>query len=508
MSQLTDRVTDRSEVGVPASKAKIVVRIVALVVLFASAPVYEAIHATAILAPAVWVHLRTGLWMLQTHSIPRSSLFSQYPAMSWSDSSWVFDVLLAAAYRLVGLRAIPIVLMLLKVAVAVSAFLLARAGKAPFWTAVVLSAVAQYVIAGLQPLPYAVSIVLFAVELMLLVRSRQNGEVRELFWLPALFFLWANLDIQFIHGLILLALFLAALAMEQVIRSMGKPWISESVRPVAPGRASAVAAISLVATLGTPYTIHLLPTARALYSPVSFQFFAEMSAMSFRRPQDFVLMLVVMAAFLSLGRRRSLDLFELIILLAGTVIAFRVQRDGWVALLPAIAIISDRLVRGEGSEESRKEIPVPRGPVGAAVAAVVSIAAVLSPGQKILMDKIDQNYPVKACDYIRENHLPFPLFNAYVWGSFITWYLPEYPVAVDNRSELYGDRILDAYFGIVGGKQLLESDATVSPNGTLLLERNSGMARAFNTLEVLKTKYKLVYSDDLASVYVRQQTVP
>ena len=78
------------------------------------------------------------------------------------------------------------------------------------------------------------------------------------------------------------------------------------------------------------------------------------------------------------------------------------------------------------------------------------------------MDKIDQVYPVKACDYIRNNGLPQPLFNAYSWGSFLTWYLPQYPVAVDSRVELYGNRLLESYFSVVSGKERLETEGIVS----------------------------------------------
>jgi hypothetical protein len=134
---------------------------------------------------------------------------------------------------------------------------------------------------------------------------------------------------------------------------------------------------------------------------------------------------------------------------------------------------------------------------------VTVICAALSlPGNRALMNRIDQLYPVKACDYIRNNSLPQPLFNAYSWGSFLTWYLPQYPVAVDSRVELYGDHWLQSYFDVVSGKQRLETAGRVSPTGTLLLERQSAMAKALTNLPLLEEKYKLVYSDDLASVFV------
>ena len=315
------------------------VRILALTVLFGAAAVYEAIHVSAILASGVWVHLQTGLWILQNHAFPHTGLFSQYSNLPWHDASWSFDVLLGLMYRAFGLRAIPFLLMLLKVALAATTFLLVRAGRADFWTAVALSAAAQYVIYGLQPLPYVFSILFFAVELILLLRSRQTGSM-DLYRLPLLFLLWANVDIQFVLGLTLLLLYLIALGIEELIRGADKPWVSDAVRRVDLKRAGVMALLSLLMTFATPYTINLLPNSfSSLYSHATFEYFAEMSAMTFRHPQEFVLMLLVMAGFLSLGRRRSLDVFSLLVLMAGTAIAFRLQRDGWLAVLPAIAII-------------------------------------------------------------------------------------------------------------------------------------------------------------------------
>jgi hypothetical protein len=483
------------------------VRLIVLVALFSGASVYEAAHVSAVSTPEVWSHLRTGMWIVQSRSIPHSGLFSQSANLTWNDSTWGFDAVLAVMYHFFGLRAIPILLMVFKAALAIVTFSLARAGRAKFWSAVVLSAVAQYVLRHLQPLPYVFSILFFAVELRLLTRSRQTGAARDLFWLPFLFVIWANLHIQFVAGLLLLALFLIAGFVEEALRKHGVTWLNNRIHPLPLKHASIVAALSLLATLLTPYSFHLLPRAfGALYSHVAFEHFSEMASMSFRRPQEFALMLLVMTAFLALGRRRSLSLFELLALLAGTLVAFRIQRDGWLAVLPALAVLSDGFL----FEDHERESSPGRGPgreLGRAAAltvAAVVIAAFCLPGQKRLMDKMNPYFPVKACDYIRENRLPQPLFNAYTWGSFITWYLPEYPVTVDSRVELYGNDMLAEYFDIIGGKKLLESEPMVAHAGTLLLERQSAMAKALTNLPALSAQYRLVYSDDIASVFVPQ----
>lgn len=488
-----------------SSKGRATVRLVALVVLFSTAAVYESTRLSALAGSEVWVHLRTGTWMLENHAIPRTGLFSQYSTLMWNDSSWGFDLLLGTAYKIFGLRAIPILLMLLKAAVAVLTFLLAYSGRGGFWKAAALSALAQYGISGLQPVPYELSVLFFAIALQLLVSSRHSGSARRLYWLPLLFLLWANLHIQFVAGLVLLGLFVGASLVEHWLRAMDVRWLSPRIVPLPLIQVSAIAVLCVLATFATPYGFRLLPDfLKSQYSEVGFVHFSELASMGFRRPQDYVVMLLVMSAFLALGRRRSLEFFELLALLGGTAIAFRIQRDVWLAVLPAIAVISGTsLWQHHENETQRATAPAWRWPAVAVVSAMVLvIAGFRLPDRNGLMNRIGQNFPVKACDYIASNKLSQPLFNDYSFGSFLTWYLPAYPVVADSRVELYGDDILGKYFDVVGGKERLDSDPMVARAGTLLLQRNSAMAKALTSLPALRAQYQLVYSDELADVFV------
>ena len=71
----------------------------------------------------------------------------------------------------------------------------------------VLTAIAIYLLAGLPLRSSVASAVLFAVMLRLLTDAGSTNS-RRLYFLPPLFLLWSNLDIQFVYGLITLFLFL------------------------------------------------------------------------------------------------------------------------------------------------------------------------------------------------------------------------------------------------------------------------------------------------------------
>ena len=111
---------------------------------------------------------------------------------------------------------------------------------------------------------------------------------------------------------------------------------------------------------------------------------------------------------------------------------------------------------------------------------------------------------MKACDFIRANQLPGPLFNAYSWGGFLIWYLPEYPVSIDGRLNLYGDEINERYFKVTDGTQRLETDPSFTGAQIILLERNSAMLKALTTLPVLRVQFRVAYQDEVAAVLVRQ----
>ena len=200
--------------------------------LFSAGGLYEVAHRrslTAISNGDFWWHLRIGLWMLENHAVPRSGLFSQMSAQTWAASSWLYEVLVAAGYKLFGLRFLPLLATTGKTALAVVTFLLAGGLRGRFWTAVLLSAAAQYVLGSMQPSPVLFSALAFAVELLLLMEYRATGDVRLLYWLPLIFLIWANFDAQFVYGILALLLFLGACFIEQRGARAGAAWTEQAI---------------------------------------------------------------------------------------------------------------------------------------------------------------------------------------------------------------------------------------------------------------------------------------
>lgn len=478
------------------------VRVFTLLILFTAAAVHEAVHLSSLADGDIWWHLRTGLWILQSHVVPHNGLFSQYSNLPWVAYSWCYDVMIAAAYKAMGLRAVPIILMASEVVLSVVVFLLARGSRRNFWPAVSLAAIAQCALPGLQPRPVLCSIVLFAIELALLFQSRCTGDARLLLWMPLVFVLWANLHVQFVYGLLVLCLFFVTVLAEEIGRRSGVPWFEGRTPALPLTIILAVTAASLVATLLSPYSYHLYEAVAKNASSMVYSL--EAHAMSFRQPQHYLLMLLTMAAFLSLGRRRSHDLFQITLMIVCSAASFRMQGDTWVVALSSVAVIADGLFIDALGAGPASDMRLRKWEklVTAGLVVVVLVVAVISRiplKSETLLNKVGETLPVRACDYIRQNRLPNPLFNEYKWGGFLTWYLPDYSVAIDGRTDLYGDDIIIRYFKVTNADVPLNSDPTFGRAQTILLEQSSAMAEALSAM----SDFKVVYKDKLATVLVR-----
>ena len=514
------------------ARAANALRVPVLVVLLTAAAFAEAVRCSSLsslLGGDVWWHLSTGLWMLRNHALPHTGVFSQSPNAPWIAASWLYDLKLAIYYRLFGLRAIPIFAVFFKLGLALITFLLAGGWRRNFWTAVALSAIAQYVLAALPPTPVYCSVLFFGVELLLLLESRRSGNTRLLLWLPPLFLVWANVDVHFVYGLAPLLVFVAAAIAESVfssapsglessalsthgsrrgLHSTAAPRLDSS--PRAASRALPTSAAStiacFIATLITPYFYHPWQVFFSSALSAANTYLPDYKAPGFRQPQDYVLLLLAMSAFLALGLRRSRDLFLIATLAIAAALSFHAQRDVWLTVVVATAIIGEMI--GQTAAPQCGDAPTRKSQgkllsiaIATSVIVIIAGAAVLTPRtETALLAKAAQTYPVDAVNYIHGHSLPQPLFNSFEWGGFLTYYLPEYPVAIDGRTDLHGDDFVIQYSKAMNAEIRYTDFPAMADARTILLPRGAIMAGALATLP----GYKLAYSDDVAVVITKE----
>jgi hypothetical protein len=480
----------------PATSA----RILALVCVLLAGSWYEAAHCASLLNPDIWFHLHTGEWILQNHAVPHRALFTRHADLEWVDPSWGFDLIVGVGAKFFGLRAIPLLLMSFKTALAIVTFFLAQGWRGKFWVAIGLTVAVQYICLDFPPQPAMISALFLALELCILLESRRSG-VRVLRWLPVLFLCWANLDVQFVNGLLVLGLYIAGCLVERVLRRFG---LNGAGGDAPLSNLLLFTVLSAATTLVSPYFYRpYLTLLRTSIGAVGITVLDSLHSMNFRQPQHYALLVLTMAAFFTLGRQHSRDWFKIIMIVVCAAYTFHWQQDMWFAALPAVAIIADRFNRKPTrfeEEYSRRPLRVERAVVAVLVILLFALTAANIPSQQVLLSKIEGTFPVKAADRIRQNHLPGPLYNTYAWGGFLIWYMPEYPVAIDGRIEMYGRGINDLFFETATALRPLDDDPTYNDSRTFLLKRESRLADRIMHLPGFRT----IYSDALAVVMERE----
>ncbi len=479
-------------------------RMISLVLLLSLSAMVETTRLFSLRDPNIWSHLQLGSWILKHKSWPQVGLFSQAANLPWRDSSWGYDVLVALAYQLIGLRGLPALQIVFCVALAAITFLLAGGHRGKFWSAIVLSAVAQFVLSDTGPVAAGTSVVLFGVELLLLLEIRRSGNLRLLFVFPLLLLLWSNVGLGFVYGIGLYALFLAVLAVEKIGRVARWNWIEQPPQEIPLRSAAWIACACVVSSVVTPYGYHGYATFFADQFSAANRYLPGYTAMSFHQPRDYALLLLTMSAFLWLGTRRSRDLFPLGLLIACAALSFHAQREGWLATLAAVSVI------GEGVSRKGEEDAIGRrlrwretalAPLGVALV-LVSLAFILRvPHERhLLLAKIADSFPVGACDAIRQRQLPQPLLNSYGWGSFLMWYLPEDPVAIDGRRGLYPEEEEINYFKVMNGDIPYQSLPAMKQARTLLLDKQNVMGDALRGLP----GFQVAYEDRISIVLIHE----
>jgi hypothetical protein len=478
-------------------------RMIALVLLLVMAAILECRELSSLSDPEIWGHLRAGTWMLENHAWPRSALFSQVTDTPWRDFSWGYDLLVALAYRAADLRALPALLALLRIGLAVITFLLAG-GWRNFWPAVVLSAVSQCVLFAIGPTAVFVSLSFFGIELLLLYQVRRSGNSRPLYLLPFLCLLWVNLDIGVVYGMTSFLLFVVVVFVEGWGRRSNPGWLDRPSPHVLSKSVCLAFCLSLLASCINPYVWHPHVSFFLIeFSPVN-RNLPGYTAMVFRQPQDYLLMLLGMAAFLALGLTRSRDLFQILLLTGSAAVAFFARRESWMLVLMSVAVIGRAMLRRRTADDDIAAYLwrwQRLAPYGIALALAFAIFALRVPkDQSVLLSRVAQTFPVRAADFLRQHPQSTPLFNTYLWGEFLNWYLPEYPAAIDARRGLYTENAELDYFKAMNAEIPYRFYPPMNNARTLLLAKADTMGEAFRGV----SGFRVIYEDEIAIVYAHE----
>ncbi len=205
------------------------------------------------------------------------------------------------------------------------------------------------------------------------------------------------------------------------------------------------------------------------------------------------------AAFFTLGRQKRVDLFKLALLTVASVVAFRTMRDSWFLCITAAACIADSR-REEVDPEPSETLPEKAALAGVLALFLFLIARNTGFDTRGLDAAMSSVFPVKAVNFLRQNPQPGPLYNTFDWGGFLTWYMPDYPVAIDGRTDLYGDELDLRFFQTQQGDASYVDDPYLNAAQVVLLSKKVPLASVL----LSDPRFSLIFQDSLAVVFVRR----
>jgi hypothetical protein len=458
----------------------------------------------------IWWHIKVGEWIVEHHAFPHTGILSRTAAnRTWAAYSWGYELLLSRAYAWFGLVGVGVFGTLLTVAVAYSVYWMICRLSGRFWVACLLATVTcSAFLFSLMPRPVFLSMILYAVTLSLLLESQRPGRANVLYWLPMVFLVWANWHIQFVYGLFVVGLFTGVQLLLQMGAHFGLAPDFALPSAFSARKLVLIFAACLLATCVGPYSYHLYAIVLGYAdSRFPYAFIREFQALTFRAASHYVELLLAGAAYFALGRQKRIDLFKLALLTITSVVAFRTMRDSWFLCLAAAACIADSLAEVRSGEAAREPVETLPEKAGLAVGLALMLFLIArntgfdTRGLDAAMSSV---FPVKAVNFLRQNPQPGPLYNTFDWGGFLTWYMPDYPVAIDGRTDLYGDELDMRFFDSERGADSYINDPYLNESGVVLLDRTKPLAAILSGDQ----RFQKIYEDRLAVVFVQRRSQP
>jgi len=440
-----------------------------------------------------WWHLAAGRWMVQRGQLLTVDVFSstRYGA-DWRFPGWIIQVWMYTIYQLAGLGGLNV---WTGAMYAGSFWIISKtlpSGSDTFRALAVLSGAAAGMVHALAR-PLLVTLLCLAVYLWVL-ESHRRGTASRRWLLPVMMILWVNSHPMFVLGFALVGLYAAGELWEAFIQ---KQPVSSVV-----WRYILLLAVLLLAALVNPYGGDmLLYPVRAVTAQWEFmQYIVEWQSPDFHQAAFLPFAALLIAATIVCWREKAPAVGILLLASFAFAALYALRNIALFGLVAPVALFS-----GVSPAEEQEATGVRPG----VVAAILGLYLVIGGFLVVRQFPIEANLralekerfipSMGSMSYLNLQEQRGPLFNSYNWGGYLTWALPQYPVFVDGRADLYGDEIIkDRWYRVAlvqeGWEQALEGVNLV------LLEKDWPVVNALP-----EAKWRKVYEDDTTVIWSRRK---
>jgi hypothetical protein len=444
--------------------------------------------------PDYWWHLRTGQYIVQTHSIPSHDIFS-FTVLDkyWLMHEWLSEVVIYLSVSHLGYTVtLGLFILITLISFALMQRLLLRL-RTPPMAAVLLVTLGLMISAPYWTVrPQVLSWAFTALFISVLFQQR-----KPVWPLVPVMTLWANLHLEFVLGLVVATLWFLSRVWERHAEHTDFQWRSGALFVIA------CAAATLLNPYGPLLPLHAVPAAPFVGGGNDLKSISEWASPNFHDPIHAPLLLGIMLLIALTITGRVRDRFAVLLALTFTVFALyssRFQPLFAIAFLPAAGLAARDLPVFQ-----RRARPQSRSAVNWALIGLTAMAVLVAipslPNAQVYRQARSEgrlSYPKAALTWIEENRPDANVFANYTWGGYILNGLyPRGHVFIDGRSEMYGKRVIDDYRTIIaandGWQELLESSGAnavvVSPTSKLA----SALRKTDGWMLTLETKKEIVF---------------
>ena len=454
----------------------------------------------------MWWHLAAGKEMVSQGKILTTDIFSYtHYGQNWTNAFWLSDIVLFLAYKFGGY--LGITLLVAVTAVVTMVVIYKHTLHNPFPLPLLIILLASFAIAPVwTPRPQIFSFLLLAI---LDYRLRENDELilKRPWLLVVLFILWANMHGGFIWGFLLIFALIIGNGFDNLLKRDNSLSLQQLGQL---GVWTLIAALAL-ALNPNGFSLWKLP----FYTVgISIQSITEWSSPDFHRldlhPILWLLFLIIVGSGTGRKPLRWSDILKVIgfsymafisqrsigpCVIVATPVAIESLKAVWLEWLPVLSNQIQKLYK------PKKSAPVPM-PV--AITLNLTILGLFffilaTHTYSVSTDQqVHSGLPLKAVKWIRANQPEGQMFNAYNWGGYLQWELPQYPVFIDGRADLYGEKTISEWWSVVNatdeGLALLDSwqvNFVILEPGWPILDKLSQM------------EWSVLYEDDTAIIMSR-----
>ncbi len=448
-----------------------------------------------------WWHIRSGEYTL-THGMIYADPFSFTKfGQPWINHSWGSQIVLYAAWQIGGAFGLSIFVAALATAGMYFVYKMCEGSRYMRAFALILGAATAAVFWSARPQMF--SFFLSAVVLYLLYLYRRK-QVDRLWLIPIIMGVWGNLHAGFSIGFIFLGGVIAGEVLGRLFNPQGEYLAWRGIRKLV-----VITLISVAALVINPYGLQMLLVPFQTVSIGALRdFIQEWNSPNFQGRETWPFILLLLGVLGAAGASKRRINWTDFVLVSGTafmaLLAGRNIAVFAVAATPVLTYHLDSILNERGwALQPVTRVSPRQARLNLILVTVVLLGAlakvllVLEP--KSVAADMRAYLPVGAAEYLQQSPPPREMFNSYNWGGYLMFALPDVPVFVDGRTDLYGDAFLLQYLQTAIGGDGWRKTLDQYDIHTVVIEKDSGLARRLRD----EPGWTETYDDDMAAVFER-----